>query len=124
VRVEGWTDFYEHRYLPIGGILAAVKATRRVECQSAVDVEGDRLLVNGCLKPPLGGVPITIEVTDAAGKSDHIYLATRKDGCFYVDDAVGGAPRLPAGTYTVQVFVTAGGDAAETECEPVTVRVR
>jgi hypothetical protein len=124
VRVEGWTDFYEHCYLPIGGILAAVKATRHVVCQSTADVEGDRLLLNGCLTPPLAGVPITIEVTDAAGQSDHIYLATRKDGCFNVDDAVGGAPRLPAGTYTVQVFVTAGGDAAETECEAVTVRVR
>jgi hypothetical protein len=124
VRVEGWTDFYEHRYLPIGGILAAVKATRRVDCQSVADVEGDRLLLNGCLTPKLAGVPITIEVTDAAGHSDHIYVATRKDGCFDVGDAVGGAPRLPPGTFTVQVFVTAGGDAAETECKPVTVHVR
>jgi hypothetical protein len=69
VRVEGWTDFYDHRSLPIGGILAAVKATRPVECHSAVDVAGDPLLVNGCLDPPLTGVPITIEVTDAKGRT-------------------------------------------------------
>jgi hypothetical protein len=124
VRVEGWTDFYEHRYLPIGGILAAVKATRHVECQVATDVDGDRLVLNGCLTPPLAGVPITIEITDLAGRIGHIHLATREDGCFDIGDAIGGAPRLPAGTFTVQVFVTAGGDAAETDCEPVTVRVR
>jgi hypothetical protein len=122
-RVEGWTDF-DHRYLPIGGILAVVNANRRVHCDAAVDMERDQLLVNGCLSPPLDHVPITIEITDSTGRREHIVLATDKNGCYDTRQMAGGAPSLKPGTYTIQVFVTAGGEAAETECPPVTVHVR
>jgi len=124
VSIEGWTDF-DHPYLPIGGVLARVKATKRVLPQCDVQVLAGELIVRGCIKPPLAGVPITIEIVDANGARRYLHLATDESGCFTLSpmpEGRGGV-RLGRGTYTVQVFVTAGGEAAETECEPVQVHV-
>jgi hypothetical protein len=38
--------------------------------------------------------------------------------------AISGFSPGPNGTYTVQVFVSAGGEAAQTECDPVTIEIR
>ncbi|WP_411139368.1 IPT/TIG domain-containing protein [Streptomyces sp. C10] len=118
-RVEGWTDF-DHRYLPIGGILAAVKAVQRVEPICAVAVEGNRLTARGCLKPPLNGVPVTVEIVDAEGHAQHFLLSTDERGCF---DLAEQKVLLRRGRHRVQVHVTAGGAAAETSCEPIIVEV-
>jgi hypothetical protein len=121
IRIEGWTTF-DHRYLPIGGFLADIKANRKVEIDARVDVEGDGVLVAGCLKPPLSDVPITIEVTDANGKPTYLYTSTDRRGCFDVSKRE--EARLGPGRYEVQVFVTAGGDAAETAAEPTRIEIR
>ncbi|MCJ7797299.1 MAG: hypothetical protein MUQ56_11135, partial [Thermoleophilia bacterium] len=124
VSIAGWTDF-AHPYLPIGGILARVKATKRVRPRCDVDVRGNKLQVRGCIVPPLAGVPITLEIVDTAGVRRYLHLATDESGCFAVrpNQEARGKTWLGKGTYTVQVFVTAGGEAAETECEPVQVQV-
>ncbi len=114
IRVEGWTNF-DHRYLPIGGVLADIKANRKVDIEFGVDPAGDRIIINGCIKPPVAGVPITVEITDERGKPIHLYAVTDKRGCF--DLGKDQRARLPEGLYDVQVFTTAGGDAAETESE-------
>ncbi|WP_431955170.1 IPT/TIG domain-containing protein [Nocardia lijiangensis] len=121
-RVEGWTDF-DHRYLPIGGILAAVKANQRVVPTCTIGVVDKALTARGCLDPPLAGVPITVEVVDSSGRSRCILLTTDANGCFDLADAEPRKVRLLPGKHRVQVFVTAGGDAAETSCEPVDVEV-
>ena len=122
-RVEGWTDF-DHRYLPIGGILAIVKATRRVDVDCQVTVDNDQLFVSGCLRPPLQRVPITVEITDGKGRRQYVMLSTDATGCFDLQKGHAGSVVLPKGTYTIQVFVTAGGEAAQTECDPVTIEIR
>ena len=60
-RVEGWTDF-AHRSLPIGGILAIVKANRRVDVSCEVNVDNDQAFIRGCLRPPVEAVPITVSL--------------------------------------------------------------
>lgn len=121
IRIEGWTSF-DHRYVPIGGFLADIKANRKVEIDANVDVEGDRVLVTGCLSPPLPDVPITIEVTNARGDQTLLYTNTDGRGCFDVSKRE--EARLAPGRYDVQVFVTAGGDAAETAGESMRIEVR
>jgi hypothetical protein len=121
VRIEGWTTF-DHRYLPIGGFLADIKANRKVEIDVDVNVEGGRAIVTGCLNPPLSDVPITIEITDAGGAQTLLYTSTDRRGCF--DASKHEEARLAPGRYDVQVFVTAGGDAAETAAEPTRIEVR
>lgn len=125
-RIEGWTNF-DHRYLPIGGILADVKANTRVNADFKVGVDGKSLFGAGCLKPALASVPITVEVTDEHGNVSYLYLTTDEHGCFNfaeLQQRQEGALNLPPGKYTVQVFVTAGGEAAQTQFEPVHLEVR
>ena len=115
-RVEGWTTF-DHRYLPIGGVLAAVKAVQKVRVEFWYEYGGGTLYLGGCLTPPLSGVPITAEVTDEHGNSWLLYAVTNSQGCFDIfSDAEGIL--FKEGVYVIQVFVTAGGKAAQTESEP------
>jgi hypothetical protein len=72
-RIEGWTSF-DHRYLPIGGFLAAVKAVKRVKIEFNIKKSGEGLIyVYGNLDPKLANIPITIEVTDKKGNSWLLY---------------------------------------------------
>jgi hypothetical protein len=122
IRIEGWTTF-DHRYLPIGGFLADIKANRKVDdIEFGVDVAGDRVLISGCLKPAIADVPITVEITDERDMRMYLYTATDQRGCF--DLSQHREARLPPGEYVVQIFVTAGGDAAETASETRPVEVR
>jgi hypothetical protein len=121
-RLEGWTSF-DHRYLPIGGILAPVKAVQKVVPDCQVNMDGRILVVTGCLRPPLVGVPITIEVVDEKGGRHYFYTTSNADGCYELTQD-GHLVQLPPGSYTVQVFITAGGGAAETACEAVNVQVK
>ncbi len=120
IRIEGWTTF-DHRYLPIGGFLADIKATRKVDVDFAVDVTGDRVFITGCVKPPVAGVPITVEITNERGERIYLYAKTDGRGCFDLSKHEEG--RLPGGRYSVQTFVTAGGDAAEVASEPKSITV-
>jgi hypothetical protein len=105
--------------------MAAVKATRKVHPKCDVWITGNQLQVEGCLEPALENVPITIEITSEDRIPRYIYLQTDKNGCFTLRSNSEGRDEtwLEKGTYTIQVFVTAGGDAAEIECEPVQVHV-
>lgn len=120
-RIEGWTD-HDHRYVPIGGILADVKATRKVSINWEVMQHGDRLIGRGCLSPSFPGVPITVEITSRKGERILGYLMTDASGCF---DLINLSDlKLRPGEYAVQVFVVAGTDAAETETEPRVIEIR
>jgi CARDB protein len=50
-RVEGWTDFATHRYLPIGGILAAVRGNKRTRLMFEVRTAPSRVEVLAWLQP-------------------------------------------------------------------------
>ncbi|MFB6367349.1 hypothetical protein ACFCP7_25530 [Paenibacillus elgii] len=119
--LEGWTSF-DHRYLPIGGFLAAVKAVKKVKVKFRVKVIERELYVSGCLDIPLANVPITIEATNEKGNSWVFYSVTDVKGCFQFKSA-DQRFRFEKGIYFVQVFVTAGGDAAETESDSLKVEV-
>jgi hypothetical protein len=120
IRIGGWTTF-DHRYLPIGGILADITANRGVDIEFGGDVGGDRIFVNGCLTPPLADVPITVEVTDSNGGLRYLYTITDQRGCF--DVSRGEDARFLPDKYVVQVFVAAGGEAAETVSDAKLVEV-
>jgi hypothetical protein len=126
-QVEGWADRGDGHWLePIGGITAIVKATRKVEVrwevEAAVEKPAD---VTGCLKPALADVPITVEVTAPDGKTELLHTHTDADGCFSTRRADGRQPFTPEadGEYCFQVFVSGGGDAAESETEVRAVAV-
>ena len=76
--------------------------------------------MRGCLTPPLAAVPITVEVTDEGGRSRLFHTVTDADGCY---DLKRERVQLPPGKHRVQVFVTAGGDAAESVTSSVTVTI-
>jgi hypothetical protein len=120
VRIEGWTT-QMHRLLPIGGLMAIVKANHKVNIdldivQTSV---GMPLIVNGCLKPPLANVPITVEVTDPEGKKDLLHVRSDNQGCFQTDRVLDREAHIVHlnGKYQVQVFVSGDGSAAETESD-------
>jgi hypothetical protein len=112
-RIEGWTSF-DHRYLPIGGFLAAVKAVKKVKIEFTFEAGAGLIYVYGHLNPPLANIPITIEVTDEKGNSWLLYSVTNAHGSFTYNPTNQNL-RFQKGFYNVQVFVTAGGNAAEGE---------
>ena len=118
-RIEGWTTF-DDRYLPIGGILADIKATRKVRFNWEVaGTPRGAITGHGCLQPPLVGVPITVEVIDRLGARMLVYAVTNAQGCIDLNAELGLVP----GAYQVQAFITAGAQAAETETLPTIVQV-
>ena len=119
-RIEGWTTFDDHRYLPIGGLLADVKATRKVHLSWEV-APSERGGIVGVVCVGVADVPITIELTDERGRSTLVHLLTSGGGCADLGQARDLG--LEPGEYTVQAFVTAGGAAAETESEPRVVHI-
>jgi hypothetical protein len=119
-RVEGWTSF-DHRYLPIGGLLAAVKAVKRRKIE--IRVEGGGVIsVWGRIDPPLAGVPITVEVTAPSGKAVLGFATTNGSGEFRTT-VPSGKVKLSPDKYSVQAFITAGADAAEADSNIVVVTV-
>lgn len=121
IRIEGWTTF-DHRYVPIGGILADITANRAVDIEFGVDVGDDRIFANGCLAPPVADVPITVEVTDAGGRQRYLYATTDQRGCFEISQ--GEDARFPPGRYEARAYVAAGGGAAETVSAARQVEIR
>jgi hypothetical protein len=112
--------------VPIGGLQMNVKANQRVEPQCEVTVEDRHVTVRGSIKPPLANVPITVAIRSQSGGQVYGLTATATDGTFAFPDnnsARGKDDQLLPGKYTVDVLVTAGGDAAETECPTVSVLV-
>jgi len=119
-RIEGWTAF-DDRYLPIGGILADVKTTRKVRFKWEVSGNARGGIVGKiCLLPGLPNVPIAVEVTDRDGQNVLVHALTDTQGCVTLNADLGLRP----GDYQVQAFVVAGGAAAETETEPRIVRIQ
>lgn len=115
-RVEGWTT-YDHRYVPIGGILAAVRANARSRLVWEMAANGSDVFVSGYLDPQVAGVPFTVEVTDETGAARHLSSQTDADGVARVE------MRLPDGEYAVQVFTAATRAVAEAEGEVRTLRL-
>jgi hypothetical protein len=110
-RVEGWTDFGEHRYLPIGGILAKVRANKRarIERFEVSATASSRIRVIGLLQPSGSGVPGVVEVTDAAGASRLFPITTDALGVIQTE-----VPAHP-GRYDVQVHTSSTREVAEAE---------
>jgi len=110
-RIEGWTDYGTHRYLPIGGILAPVRANKRTHIAfEAVALPG-RIRVTAALQPPSANVPGVIEITDAAGAPR--LLPVRSDPTGYIRAETPVSP----GRYDVQVFTSSTPQAAEAESD-------
>ncbi|HAB14837.1 MAG TPA: IPT/TIG domain-containing protein [Verrucomicrobiota bacterium] len=120
-RVEGWTHF-DDRYLPIGGILAPVKAVKKVAIEIRCEAGGGVIYVQGELSQQVQNVPITIEITNEKGQALLLHATTDISGHFSADTQP--IQRMDPGPYSVQAFVTAGGAAAETESPVVTVVVK
>ena len=78
------------RLAPIGGILAIVKANRRVDVSCDVNVDNDQVFIRGCLRPPLDAVPITIEITDQRGERE--YLGRHRPDWLLRPRAAAGGP--------------------------------
>jgi hypothetical protein len=107
-RVEGWTDF-DHRYLPIGGILAPIRANRRGTLRfEALRVPGGIRAVGG-LVPGVAAVPTVVEITDAVGAATLTPAMTDASGAFTVTVAV------QPGRYAVQAFTASTREVAEAE---------
>ena len=110
-RVEGWTDF-DHRYIPIGGILAPVRAVKRVAIHTAFADRHGAYVVLGNLVPPVPDVPLAIEVTHESGAVTLFHAQT--DGLGNYSQSIGVYGTVKLGRYSVQVHTAAGGGAAET----------
>ena len=109
-RVEGWTD-YDHRYIPIGGILAAIRANARASIGWELIASGNDVRVYGNVYPSSPGVPFTVEVTDRTGAAKHVSAVTDANGQVGIDFA------LPDGRYSLQAFTAATRSLAEAESD-------
>jgi hypothetical protein len=107
-RVEGWTDFGQN-YIPIGGILAGVRANKRVRLNVEMGVNGNELRVIGCLSAAVLGVPIVVEIVTDTGTSQLAPTKTDASGCFDIRQS------LPRGRYAVQVFSSSTAQVAAAE---------
>lgn len=110
-RVEGWTDF-DHRYLPIGGILAPLRAVKKVRMNWEANDAGGTIRVIGVLDPKLPNVIIAIEITDEKGNAHLFHVRTNATGQFELQTG-----KWPSGRYLAQLFVAGGADAAEVTSE-------
>src|SRR5262249_3570824 len=112
VRVEGWTDFGSHRYIPIGGVLAKVRANQRANLtRFEASPWPSEIRVISLLQPPAAGVPGQVEITDAAGAPKLFPIVTDPTGL------IQGAFRVVPGRYTVQVFTVSTPQVAEAESQ-------
>jgi hypothetical protein len=109
-RIEGWTDF-DHRYIPIGGILAPVRAVKRVAIRTRVGEGHGAYFVSGDLVPPVANVPLAIELTHETGAVTLFHSLT--DGMGTYARTIGVFGSVKRGHYSVQVHTASGGDAAE-----------
>ena len=110
-RVEGWTDFGTHRYLPIGGILAPVRANKRTRIVFKISAANGHIRVMAWLQPPSSAVPGMVEITDAAGAPKVFPVMTDATGHILIEVPVA------RGRYDVQVFTASTSQAAEAESE-------
>lgn len=111
VRVEGWTTFGDHRYLPIGGILAAVRANAKSRIKASVDSQGNNIIVSARLFPPESGVAGVVEFTrDSDGVAWLVPFTTNADGAIDVVEKVDKDAK-----YRVQVFTSATASVAEAD---------
>ena len=100
------TDF-DHRYIPIGGILAPVRAVKRVEIHTQAVDRHEAYVVYGNLVPPMPAVPLAIEVTHESGHMTLFYAATDISGNYSKSIGVPGTVKL--GRYSVAGAHGAGG---------------
>jgi hypothetical protein len=122
-RVEGWTNF-GHRYLPIGGILAPVRAVKRVKVEARTEAGGGVIYVWGQVVPAVPGVPTCVEIIDETGSTLLLYATTAANGRFDVNTMSGGGKPLKPGKYTAQAFTAGGAGAAEAESDIVVVDLK
>ena len=108
--VEGWTDF-DHRYIPIGGILAPVRAVKRVTINSWFGDRQGTYDVLGNLVPAVADVPLAVEMTHESGAVTLFH--TKTDASGHYAQVIGAYGYTRRGRYSVQVFTAAGGNAAE-----------
>ena len=109
-RVEGWTNF-DHRYIPIGGILAAVRANARASIAWELVAGGNHVQVYGHVYPSTPDVPFTVEVTDRTGAAEHMSALTDAEGEVRIDFA------LQDGRYSLQAFTASTRSLAEAESD-------
>jgi hypothetical protein len=119
VKIEGWTTFGNHRYVPIGGILAAVKANARAQLKvSAHPVQSSAIRVSVQIIPVADKVPGAVEVRDVSnGRTRLVNYQTRPDGTANVTVDSG------RGKFEVQGFSASTAEVAEAESPKLLVVV-
>lgn len=117
-RIEGWTDFDDHRYIPIGGILAPVRANQRMRIVHEWSTDPGSISAYGWLDPEIAGVPAVLEITDAVGAKTLVSMGSTDD-----DGRVLVTVPIETGTYDLQIFSASTPEAAEAESDRWIVNV-
>ncbi len=120
-RVEGWTN-HDHLVVPIGGILAPVRAVKRVGLDINSEPGGDRIIIYGCLTLPVSGVTITLEVLSETGQKWYFYGVTNAQGCYNIDSANDGILFEP-GLYAAQTFANISSETGEAESKMLEIEI-
>jgi len=107
-RVEGWTDF-DHLYIPIGGVLAPVRANAPGEIRWELTAQGNDVRAYIYVSPEKAGVPVTVELTDETGGRTYVGGQTTPDGTATLDFT------MRDGRYSAQAFSASTDDVAESE---------
>lgn len=114
-RVEGWTDRFDG-YQPIGGILAPVRAAKKVEMILRTGAGRGYVSVSGSLVPPILDVGMTLEAMSASGELHYGYGRTDTSGSFLL--RIGSVNEaMKQGVYSLRVFTQGGGGAVEAESD-------
>lgn len=114
-KVEGWTD-HHHRYMPIGGILAPVRANRRPKINWELGVNGHEVAVFGNVAPA-ARVPFVVEVTDERGGVERFGGRTLANGTIQLRF------NLVDGRYALQAFTASTRALAEGESDVKTLEL-
>ena len=108
-RIEGWTDF-DHRYIPIGGILAPVRANAHATIFVEIGVSGREVDLFAEVSPN-AAVPVSVEVTDASGSVQRFGRTTGANGRMRFSFS------LEPGRYSLQAFTASTRKLAEAESD-------
>jgi hypothetical protein len=97
--------------LPIGGILAPIRANKRTRIVLEASAVDRRIRVSAWLQPPTAAVHGVVEITDAAGSPRLFPVMSDATGRIITE-----VPCAP-GRYDVQVFTASTPIAAEAESD-------
>ncbi len=124
INIEGWCDRFGDQVFAVGGVTLLGHATRNVKIDSIqLSREKQRGLpinIRAMIKPSAGSVPITIHITDPAGKTIVENTTTTITGILNYTTTY--KPNQP-GNYKLQLFILQGSLASEYESQVISFTV-